>query len=116
MGGFFITDVLVIIIITIFRHRPTPRITLKVVRLISKGVQTSTNIQYNIPIFKGRRKPEIPEKTCESEHGLVNHLHIQPKSRIEPRMHWCKASDQPLHHPLSPLVRYPLKKKKTLDD
>ena len=79
---------IIIILITLFRH--TPRITLKVVRLISKGVQTSTNKQYNIPIFKGRRKPKIPEKTCESEHGLVNHLHIQPVAGIEPRTTWTQ--------------------------
>ena len=37
------------------------------------------------PNFEGRRKPEIPEKTCESEHGLGNHLHIQPVAGIECR-------------------------------
>ena len=56
--------IILIIIMIIISFRHTPRITLEVVRLISKGVQTSTNIQYNVPIFfRGRRKPEIPEKT-----------------------------------------------------
>ena len=40
---------------------------------------------------ESRRKPEIPEKTCEREYGLGNHLHIQPVARIEPLTHWCKG-------------------------
>ena len=54
--------------------------------------------------FESRRKPEIPEKTCESEHGSSNHLHIKPLAPpgIEPGPHWCKARKLPLRHTLSP--------------
>ena len=54
----------------------------------------------NIQTFEGRRKPDIPEKTCESEHGLENTLH--ELRELNPRLIGARRGDQPLHHPLSP--------------
>ena len=48
---------------------------------ITKGIQTQTSPN------EGRMKPDIPEKTYETKHGLGNHLHIQPVAGIDTYLH-----------------------------